>query len=66
MAKMNYQRKQQSNRYISFQDNGSDVATPKQISYMGKLGIPYHGGMTRKECSILINHTLRSKGKITN
>lgn len=61
MAKMNYQRKQQSNRYISFQDNGSDVATPKQISFMTKLGISYHDGMSRKECSILIGQTIRSK-----
>ena len=61
MARMNYERKQQSNRYISFQNDGSDVATPKQISYMAKLGIPYSTCMTRKECSILINQTIRSK-----
>ena len=63
MAKMNYQRKQQSNRYISFQNNDTDVATPRQIKYMKQLGIPYYSGLDRKQCSILIASTLRAKAK---
>jgi len=66
MAKMNYQRKQQSNRYISYQNYTSEVATPKQISLMGKLGISYHGGMSRRDCSIHIGQAIRSKKAAKN